>query len=320
MPSSCHGLKNVTFAGNMVACLSPLILLVFAPFCVQADDLKTDSRDGVIKIQRNGKPWLQYFSDPHPSRGYISHWYSPAGVQILRDSPHDHVHHHALMYAVAIDGVDFWSEEPQKDYGQQMVRSSRTSGQTTDGRATATIQETVDWIAPDGKTLAIENREIKAQMGLVPGASLLTWQLTMRPSAGKQTVELGGSHYFGLGLRFVESMDKDGIFMFPSGSIGEGVRGSEKLTPAAWCAYQAQVDGQPVTVAMFDAPQNPRHPATWFTMTDPFAYLSATMNLSKERLKISREQPLRARYGIALWDGHRTASEIEAAHSLWLNR
>ena len=32
------------------------------------------------------------------------------GPNILRDAPADHLHHHALMFAVAVNGVNFWEE------------------------------------------------------------------------------------------------------------------------------------------------------------------------------------------------------------------
>ena len=41
---------------------------------------------------------------------YADQLFSPAGVQVLRDSPLDHKHHHGLMYALAVDGVNFWEE------------------------------------------------------------------------------------------------------------------------------------------------------------------------------------------------------------------
>ncbi len=53
---------------------------------------------------------------------YVEKLYSPAGVQILRDSPFDHKHHHALMFAVRADGVNFW-EESKPEFGVQLHRS-----------------------------------------------------------------------------------------------------------------------------------------------------------------------------------------------------
>jgi hypothetical protein len=85
-----------------------------------------------------------------------------------------------------------------------------------------------------------------------------------------------------------------------------------------WCAYLSSIDGKPVTIAMFDHPDNPR-PATWFTMQDPFAYLSATMRLHEIMMELKSGQTLTVCYGIALWDGHKTKSDIENLCLKWQN-
>jgi hypothetical protein len=128
---------------------------------------------------------------------------------------------------------------------------------------------------------------------------------------------LAGSHYFGLGVRFAETMDRDGKFLTPDGKLGDVVRGAERLTPAAWCAYAAAADGRPVTVAVFDHPNNPRHPARMFTMSGPFAYLAATLNLWKEPLEVKAGAPLVLRYGVVAWDGQPDAAKIAAAYKRW---
>lgn len=58
-------------------------------------------------------------------------------------------------------------------------------------------------------------------------------------------------------------------------------------------------------------------PALWFTMKEHFAYLSATINLWREPLDVTPDQPLVLRYGAALWDGEIT-EEIDAAQQRWL--
>jgi hypothetical protein len=148
--------------------------------------------------------------------------------------------------------------------------------------------------------------------------SLLTWSTTLSPPSGKASVELSGSHYFGLGARFIESMDKGGRFVTPGSETGREVRGTEKVTRATWCAFYGDADGKPVTVAMFDCSDNPRHPAAWFTMTDPFAYLSATLELDVEKLTVTSDKPLKVRYGVAAWDGHAEKTEIDRAYQAWL--
>jgi hypothetical protein len=100
---------------------------------------------------------------------------------------------------------------------------------------------------------------------------------------------------------------------------GEIFRGEERLTPANWCAYPAQIDGKLVTVAMFGHPSNPRSPATWFTMAKPFAYLSATLNLHREPLELQKGTPLELRYCVAVWNGQIEKTRIDEVYQWWLN-
>ena len=89
------------------------------------------------------------------------------------------------------------------------------------------------------------------------------------------------------------------------------------MTPSAWCAYVVPADDARLTIAIFDHPDNVRHPATMFTMPQRFAYLSATLNVWKEPLTISAATPLTLVYGVALWDGEATADEIEQTYHKW---
>jgi hypothetical protein len=98
------------------------------------------------------------------------------------------------------------------------------------------------------------------------------------------------------------------------------VRGTERLTPDRWCAYTAKADGKEVTVAIFDSPDNPRHPNRVFTMTRPFAYLSATLNLWKEPMKLDVSKPLALCYGVAVWDGTVKRADIESLYKQWVKQ
>ena len=51
-----------------------------------------------------------YKHDQVPFKPYLRELYTPKGVNVLRNAPPDHQHHHALMFAVAADGVNFWEE------------------------------------------------------------------------------------------------------------------------------------------------------------------------------------------------------------------
>jgi hypothetical protein len=153
-----------------------------------------------------------------------------------------------------------------------------------------------------------------------PEVTLLTFETALEAPGGGGGASLWGHHYFGLGLRFIREMDGNGAFLHPPGSNGAVFRGDERLTPGRWCAFQSRVENRPVTVALLDHPLNPRYPAVFFTMMQPFAYMAATLNLHQHPREIRADETLRLRYGVALLDEHRDAEEVEALYLRWLSR
>ena len=276
--------------------------------------LKVAKGDTPVSVQAGDRLVMRYKYGGVPFKPYVEQFLTPAGINVLRDSPHDHKHHHALMFAVAVDGVNFWEEH--KAPGRQVHRDFdgiRTGKQK--GLDRATFTEQVDWVNPPTKKVHVqERRTIDVYDAKDLKASLLTWQSRFSLPEGKAKATLSGSTYFGLGARFLQSMDKDGVFRNADGKTG--VEGTNDIR-SKWCAYTARADGKPVTVAMFDHPKNPRHPATWFTLERGFAYLSNTLNLSKEPLEFTAAKPLTLRYGVAVWDGQVEKEEIESVYRRW---
>ncbi len=280
-----------------------------------------DREANAVCIRHAGQTRLTYRMSDVPFKPYVKTFLTPGGVNILRDAPHDHLHHHALMFAVAVDGVDFWAEHPQRGPGRQVQRRLETeTRRLPGGRSAAAICQQLDWIGSDPAVapLATERRTIETYAGRGLVCSLLSWRTKLSPAAGKDSVLLTGSHYFGLGMRFVESMDGNGRFVYAASKPGPVVRGEERVTASKWVAYVAAVDGKPVTVAMFDHPSNPRHPGAMFTMPVRFAYISATLDLAKRPLEIAAGRPLLLRYGVALWDGATDRETIESTYAAWL--
>lgn len=256
----------------------------------------TEPTTAVIRI--GNKPALEYRYRDVPFKPYVAQLYSPNGVPVLRDNVADHLHHHGLMFALAAGSVDFWAETP---------KCGRQVGRSFEMRDTGFTQQ-LDWTTSNSKVLLNEERSVQIHSGPV---TLLTWRSRLQ---AKEEIQLTGNHYFGLGMRFLASMDKIGTFINSANATGDVVRGTERLTDANWCAYTAQG----VTVALFDHPGNLRHPARMFTMNAPFAYQSATLNLWKEPFLLKKTLDLR--YGVAVWDGQPGRDEIEKLYQHWLAR
>lgn len=276
--------------------------------------LKVSVEPEFIVVTHADRPLLRYRYEKGP-KPYFKELRTPAGVQFLLDSPPDHVHHRGLMYAVAVGGVDFWAEF--ENSGKQSNRECDAKIVAAGDDEDVVIRQSVDWRSVEGKLMATERRSVRVHDGkTAAGATMLTWRTTLELPPGVPEAQLSGSHYFGLGLRFVRDMDKNGKFATSENDSGEVVRGAERLYSGRWCAYTAEADGKPITVAMFDAPENPR-PATWFTMAEPFAYLSATLKLHKEPMTLKSDRPLEVCYGIAAWDGRIDAARIDETCQMW---
>jgi len=281
----------------------------------QSFQLTTDANS--VFIRAGESLVLQYRYNSVPFKPYLKELYTPGGVNFLLDAPWDHLHHHALMFAVAVDGVNFWEETPTAGH-QQHEGFDSTRVDSRKGAARAGFTERIRWIASqDRPPSLLESRSVTVCRVPEVNATVLVWQSDFEPPKGIQQVTLSGSHYFGLGLRFVRSMDGSDFFN-ADGKEGTIFRGEERLVQSNWCAYTAAVDGKPVTVAMFGHPDNFR-PTTWFTMATPFAYISATLNLHAEPLVVPADKPLSLRYAVAAWDGKVDAEQIGSVYRWFVN-
>ncbi|MCX7824638.1 MAG: PmoA family protein [Verrucomicrobiae bacterium] len=290
-----------------------LVAALAAGCATAAEPLTVAKDDTTIKVSRGSKPLLEYRCASVPFKPYVSQMWTPNGIQVLRDSPHDHKHHHGLMFAIAADGTDFWSEKALN--GKQLGRSLDGPTATANG---AGFTQHLDWVATNGTVVLREQRSVFVHDAQEHGATLLTWRSQLSPGPNLEVVKLTGATYFGLGARFVQDMDQGGEFVNASGQPGDIVRAEWRLVAAKWCAYSAGVNGAPVTIVMLDNPKNPRHPARMFTISKPFAYLSATLNLWKEPMELKRGSELVLRYGFAVCDGRLSADRIEQLYERWL--
>ncbi len=306
------------FKTTTVALLLAAVFLVLSNTSLADNFVRITIEQNVVAIDKGSAPLLRYGYRNVPYKPCVQQLFTPGGVNVLRDSPVDHKHHHALMYAVSVDGLNFWEE--QKEPGRQMHKGfCDVTVETEDNIPYGSFSEQLDWINPrTGALLLDESRTMKVSRPDDSRATLLSWRSTFTVPAGKDSATLTGSHYFGLGMRFVETMDAAPQLRNSSGKAGESVRGSEELVRANWCALTAEADGKPVTVAIFCHPDNVRHPTHWFTMTKPFAYLSATMNLHREPLEIASGKPLKLKYAVALWDGQAENSKIDRLYRRWV--
>ncbi|MDR0609720.1 MAG: PmoA family protein [Planctomycetaceae bacterium] len=268
----------------------------------------SDQKGSKIVLKSNNKMIADYRFENVPYKPYIEKLRTPSGRNILRDAPYDHLHHHGLMFAIAVNGCNFWEEFTPK-HGKEITISISPSPSDTE---TSSLESELHWIDSESKILVKENRKISVSGG--EEVTLLDWQTTLNVGEQGATLDKSNHHYFGLGLRFDQTMDKNGRFFSDSPSNKfDVVRGDERLTECKWMAYTATLNGEPVTVAVLGDPSNPI-PTMAFTMGDTgksFAYLGITLNLHRQPVEMKPNSSLTFRYRVAVWDGEVTPEMVE---------
>jgi len=286
--------------------------------CAGAKRMKISLGQDQIRISHGTQDILTYACAADSFKPYVKALRSPQGRNILLDSPSDHVHHHGLMLAYKADGINFWEETPQCGF-QKPQKPVEVWSETQTQVSSAGLVSGIHWQTPKGAVVLQEDRCVDLQAKAAHQAHLVTWTSRLQGGQSGKDVVLAGDHYFGLGMRFVRAMDKTGRFINATQQPGTVFRGDERLAEGHWCAYLAELDGQAVTVAMFDHPANLR-PVTWFTMKTPFAYLAATLKLHEQSYILPAGQQLVLRYAVAIWDGHTDAQRIEETYRAWLSQ
>ncbi len=282
--------------------------------------LRVDDDRTSLTVRTHQGVLLRYRYGGDIFKPYVAELHLPDGRNILRDSPPDHKHHHALMFAWNVDNVEFWGEEGPvgRQVHQRFATCSVESDPIAKSATRVRIVEDIDWVGPDRKTVLLkERRQLLIPQDPRLADRCLTWQAAFSTPDPHRDVTITGRDYLGLGVRFLQSMDTGGRFLNSRGETAvERVNGST----APWCAFSAKTsttNGQPVTLAVMDDPKNPRHPAHWFAMTQGFAYLSATLGLKSEPFVLKAGTRLVLRYGIAVWTGAPEPEKITRVYEQW---
>ena len=273
-----------------------------------------------VTVARDGSEVLTYCFGPDLPKPYVHPLLTPAGHEVTRLGPQDHIHHRALMFAlgnVAFKGeesvyVVFWGEAG----APERVGHIKTKGLRAerDGEAVQ-IHTDLEWRRlSDDALMLTEARKLTVHPLSDTSRNLLTWETVLKP-AGRDLV-LGPTEgrevsYYGLGNRTPQDMDGGRIFD-ANGKEGEAnVLGDD----ATWCAYVGPNEPQRGFV-MFDHPDNPRHPTGWFVMSAGFGYMTASI-VCHEPYELRASDTLTLRYGVCAFDGEPSAEEVEGWYGAW---
>ena len=184
---------------------------------------------------------------------------------------HDHPHQRAMYFGHGdINKIDFWAEKnltraqqtvngiyyPSEDLpkGRTVIRRIE---EMHGGAHSGVIRAVFDLVKPDGEAMG---EEVQAYTFSGDANNrIIDCSFTLRANHGP--LKLGDTKEGTFAIRVVHALDSPPAQMVNSnGGVGEKEIWGKK---ANWVDYYGNVDGEEVGIAIFDNPQNLRHPTTW---------------------------------------------------------
>ncbi len=205
-----------------------------------------------------------------------------------------------------------------------MLSCPHTPPVDASGVPVAHFTELIHWLAPTNRASAvsqdaavlIEQRTLTVAIDEKNQEVALRWdsQFQVGPNAGKVTIH--GPNYDGLGLRLPESFNHVARFQNAANLPYSG-NNSQNVIAGPWTSVSGQMDGRDVMLAMFGQPANAGGDAAFFTMLDPFAYLSATQALDKKPLEYAAGDKFNLSYLLAVYSENKSPDFIQQRYNRW---
>jgi hypothetical protein len=280
---------------------------------------------GEIEVRFKSQTLLVYAFKTNQFKPYVRELYTLRGENVLRDAPADHLHHHGLMYAITVNGVNFWEE--QKDPGvQKPIKLLSHNTSTAKGLPQASFTQLIHWVARTNReaanaadtALLIERRTLTLTVNEPAQEVELVWVSDFEVGKAAARVTLHGTHYHGLGLRLPESFNHVAKFQNSHRMPYNGGKNTQTVNPAQWTSVSGVMDGREVMLVMFGRQDNGRGDSLFFTMLDPFAYLSATQGLDQMPMQYAADRKFTLSFLLTGYTENKSLEFIEQRCERWI--
>jgi hypothetical protein len=241
------------------------------------------------------------------------------GPSISWNQPPDHAWHHGLWFSWKdINGIEYWQHVEGTDRPEGTTAWSHVCVNTS-GEGAATIQLDLTYSPPGAQSLLGERRTIELSAPDASGSYHIDWIACF--SAGDQPVVLDrvpipphpqGANWGGFGglsVRFDKQLAERQL-VAANGPVAYGPDGIARFNSPA-VDYNGVINGQPVGLAVLDAPANPRHPVSWYAIASDMSYLNPAI-LTYAPLKVEAGETLELRYRLVVHAGRWDAGKLRS--------
>jgi len=258
--------------------------------------VEISEENGQLIISIGGQEYTRYQFGAPRWKPYLYPLRAANGLSLLADAPTDHRHHHGIWVGHGrVDDADFWLERHNSG-----TIVHKTFEQIVTGEETGAFTALNDWVAASGEVMLKDTR---------------TFTFYNQPSEGRA---------FDFEIR-IESPDSRTVRLYPSNEAGiPHIRVAEGLTVktggtltnaegktnergtykqrSPWVDCSGKLGRLACGVAVFNHPENPEHPTSWFTRD--YGPFSPNYGFFQEDpILIAPSEPLHLRYRIYTHSG-----------------
>lgn len=325
----------MNFSSFLSASLACGLLAVRALAADPANVTLKQSADRV-RVELNGQLFTEYVFADGASRPYSYPVLAYDGTSLTRDFPmketpgedRDHKHHRALMFAHSdANQIDFWNEGTA---GTKFPKGNTVHEKIIESKSgkIGTLKVRNRWDAPDGRVIAHDTTTMRFHGE--GDARFIDYEVTIE-ALPDQPLVMGDNKDGTMAIRIAQWMT------LPHKMQGKDVPGSTGHIETAaghrdadawgkradWCDYSGTHEGKVYGIAIFDHPQNLRHPTWWMARdyglfaANPFGWHDFEKefrdNPRKGEYTIPAGGTLTLRYRFYFHPGDATAAKV-AAH------
>lgn len=248
-----------------------------------------------IDIVIGDHPFATYYIGSASAKPYLFALRSAQGTVVTRGFPmvdipgedHDEPHQRAMYFAHGdINGYDFWGEaefarwshHAASAFGRTVFREFDEIRSVPDSVA---IRAEFDLVTSQGEKIAAETQTYSFRGD--ERVRIIDCGFTIQANHG--LLKIGDTKEGTFAIRLVKALEAPtGNMVNSHGAVGEkGIWGRR----ADWVDYYGNVAGESVGVAIFDHPENLRHPTSWHARQ--YGLLSANPFGLKEFLRDRRQ-------------------------------
>lgn len=301
-----------------------------------------DQTDGRIAITIDGEPFSTFYFGPETTKPYLHPLRAPDGTIVTRRYPMenipgeqtDHAHHRGVWFSHGeVNGVDFWAneitQEPRNKKGKialHAITDVRVMGKGASRGYSGRIQSKFDWNDPNGKTLLIEDRRMVFRK--IRNDRVIDFDIVLTAA---DKVHFGDTKEGTFAVRVATEIEEQHI-------RAKGIKRTGKITNAEgnsteantwgkrspWVDYAGSIKGKPLGIAIFDHPENPKHPSYWHVR----GYGLFASNIFGEHhffaddsldggVTLGKGEDIRFRYRILIHPGSTASARIARKYSRW---